>query len=431
MNLRLVSVHGGFADWTEMPTQPSIDPQTIWHRVEHLTRAAIRITAQYDLDRVLQEIVDSARTVVGARYAALGVLDETGDGLGQFIASGVTPEERARIGDPPRGTGILGILIRDPRPLRLKDLTAHHQASGFPRHHPAMTTFLGVPIVGRDGPIGNLYLTEKDGAKEFTEHDEAFAVMLAAHAAVAVENARFNAERERLLTELRMMQASRSRFFAMINHELRNALTAIHGWSELWIRKSGIDVPRAAREVHESAERAITLLEDLLDLSRLEVAKLQPRVRECDLLEVIREAVGSVEPAAERRGVRLVTVAPDGGIPCRSDPQRIRQIVINLLTNAIRHSPADDAVEVEVATADDRIQVDVVDRGEGIAAEQQAVIFEAFERAGGADWERGTGLGLALSRKLARLLGGDLTVESRLGAGARFTLALPRTLALS
>ncbi len=416
-----------------MPGKPaSTDQQQIWQRVEALCRAAILITAERDLDRVLQQIVDSARVVAGAKYAALGVLNDAGDALSQFIVSGVTPEEYARIGDLPTGKGILGVLIRTPRPLRLEDLTTHSRSSGFPPHHPHMSSFLGVPILGRDGPIGNLYLTEKEDAAAFTEEDEAFAVMLAAHAAVAVENARFHHERERLMAELRLLQTSRDRFFAMINHELRNALTAVHGWTELWIRKTGPDVPRAAREVHESAERAITLLEDLLDLSRLDASKLKPRVRACDVAQVVREAVTSVEPGAERRGVRVATSGISGELVCRSDPQRVRQILINLLTNAVRHSPADDTVTVEVAASDHRVRVDVVDRGEGIAAEQQAVIFEAFERAGtDADREKGTGLGLALSRKLAQLLGGNLTVESRPGAGARFILDLPRDLSLS
>lgn len=406
--------------------------QAVWQRVEHLCRAAIRITAEHDLDRVLQEIVDSARAVIDARYAALGVLNETGDGLGQFVVSGLSKQQFDRIGRLPEGQGILGMLIREPRALRIADVTTHDQSAGFPPNHPPMRSFLGVPVVGRRGPIGNLYLTDKEGAEDFSEQDEAFAVMLAAHAAVAVENARFNAERERLMAELRTLQISRDRFFAMINHELRNALTAVHGWSELWMRKAGSDAPRAAQEVHESAERAVTLLEDLLDLSRLDASKLKPKVGDCDIGKVIREAVASVEPAAERRGVRVETRAPSDGVACRSDPQRIRQILINLLSNAIRHSPKDEAILVEIRAADERVRVEVADHGEGIAVEQQANIFEAYERAGsGVDRERGSGLGLTLSRKLARLLGGDLTVESQPGAGARFTLTLPRYLPLS
>ncbi len=195
----------------------------------------------------------------------------------------------------------------------------------------------------------------------------------------------------------------------------------------MWLRRAGADPPRAAAEAGESAERALTLLEDLLDLSRLDESKLEARPKEIDAWQPVREAIGTVEPAAERRGVPIVIQGPDGAAPAHTDPQRIRQILINLLTNAVRHGPSGEPVTVRLQVTDDRLSFSVADRGEGIPVEQQAVIFKAFERAG-SDAERGTGLGLAVSRKMARLLGGDLTVQSGEGLGARFTLDLPRTI---
>ncbi len=398
-----------------------------WRRIERLWQAALRITAEHELDRVLREVVESARMVIDARYAALGVLNRDSHELETFVTSGMTPEEEARLAELPRGRGLLGLLIREPRPIRLRNLSAHPAAAGFPKHHLPMKSFLGVPIIGRNGPIGNLYLTEKLGAAEFTPEDETFATMLAAHAAVAVENARYVAEREGLMRELRQLHTSRERFFAMTNHELRNALTAVHGWTELWVRRTAPDTPRAAIEVQESAERALSLLEDLLDLSRLEAEKLEPVVEEFDAWEVVRESVATIEPAAQRKGIRVEVSGPDA-VTGRNDPHRIRQILINLLTNAVRHSPLDEPIHVDLRRHGEMLQFDVVDHGDGIAPEQQAIVFEAFERAG-RHKERGTGLGLALSRKLARLLGGDLVVESQAGKGARFILRVPRTYA--
>jgi len=401
------------------------DRRSFWERAQQLSQAAVRITSEHDLDRVLQEVVDSARGVIESRYAALGILNSDGTSLERFITSGMNAETHARLGESPSGQGILGLLIHDPQPVRFKNLREHAKAFGFPEHHTPMTSFLGVPIVGRRGPIGNLYVTEKVGAEEFTHDDETFAVMLAAHAAVAVENARDHQERESLLGELRHMHSSRERFFAMTNHELRNALTAVAGWTELWIRKTSPDTPRAAVEVQESSERALNLLEDLLDLSRIDADKLEPIVEVGDAWTIVREAVATVEPTAERRGIRIAVSGPAATVTCRTDQQRIRQIMINLLTNAVRHSPQEHAIQVQLQVTDDILRFDVVDHGEGIAPEQQGVIFEAFERAG-KQTERGTGLGLALSRKLARLLGGDLRVESQLGHGARFFLKVPR-----
>ncbi len=406
---------------------PSLpESRATWDRVNRLCSAAIRITAQHDLDLVLQEIVDSAREVSGATYAALGVLNHERTALQSFVVSGIDAETIERIGPLPTGKGVLGVLIKHPAPLRLNDIKSHAAAGGFPPHHPTMTSFLGVPIIGTDGPIGNLYLTNKRGAETFSEDDETYSVMLAAHAAVAVENARFHQERDRLMSELRNMQLSRERFFSMINHELRNALTAVYGWADLWIRRESSDPPRAAREVHECAERTLVLLDDLLDFSRLDADRLRLDIKEVDLLQVVRESVSTVEPAAKRKGVQLALRMPDDA-RWPTDPQRVRQILINLMTNAVRHSPEEGEVVVALELTPAVIRFEVIDHGEGIATEQQVVIFEAFERAG-RQTERGTGLGLALSRKLARLMGGDLTVESQPGHGARFKLEIPRGL---
>jgi signal transduction histidine kinase len=392
--------------------------------LHRLVEAGIRINAEHSLDAVLQAVVDSAREVVGASYAALGVLDASGTELARFVTSGITEDVANRIGHLPSGKGVLGLLITDPHPIRLADIAKHPKAVGFPPDHPSMTSFLGVPIRGRKGVIGNLYLADKVGARTFSDEDEAVAILLAASAAVALDNAALYEESQRLLHEVRAIQASRDRFFAMINHEVRNALTAIYGWADLLLRKLGDDPPRAAREVLESAERALTLLNDLLDLSRLEADRLRPSIRGTDARALVRDAIASVEPAAAQRAVRLDIVGIDREIPCETDPQRVRQILINLLSNAVRFSPETGTVRVLVHAEDRRLQFDVVDRGPGIAASEQSRIFEAFQRAASDD--RGTGLGLTLSRQLAILLGGNLRLISEVGVGSTFTLEIPR-----
>jgi len=197
------------------------------------------------------------------------------------------------------------------------------------------------------------------------------------------------------------------------------------GFSETWRRMVTRDGHGVGLELEHLRDQVIGLLEDLLQLSRLEADKLHPLIQDADALAVIRDAVRSVEPAAERKAVQIEISSATDSIPCRTDPQRVRQILINLLTNAVRHSPENDLIRVDVRMSKSSMRFDVIDHGEGIVAEEQATIFEAFE-SGSNQRERGTGLGLALSRQLARLLGGDLTVESKLGHGARFTLRLPR-----
>ena len=394
-------------------------------RFERLLSASVAQFSERSLDRVLQQVVDSAREVVGARYAALGVLAPDHKSLSQFVASGISQAERDRIGALPTGRGLLGLLIREPRAIRRRDITRHPKRSGFPPHHPPMKSFLGVPIVSHGQVFGNLYLTEKLGAPEFDAEDQAIAVLLAAHAAVAIENARLNDEAQRLLGQVREMQRQRDLSFAMMNHELRNALAGVYGWAERLVRgKSPETAARAAREVYESAERTITLLNNFLDLTRLDAGKMRPVWRTVDVPVAIERALSGVRPAAEAKRVQLEVQGVESASPFRTDPMRLEQILVNLLSNAVRHGPEGEAVVVRVAAVDSEMRFAVIDRGPGIPPDLQGRIFEPYERFD-PDSGVGTGLGLPVSRRLAEVLGGRLTVQSDVGRGANFTLALP------
>jgi len=170
-------------------------------RLRVLVDAGIALSAELSLDVLLQRIVETAAQLTGARYAALGVIDEAGAGVERFLTHGVDAETHAAIGDPPRGRGILGVLIHDAKPLRLDDVREDPRSVGFPEHHPPMRTFLGVPIMLRGVAFGNLYLTEKQGGT-FTEEDEELTQLLAAQAAVAIENSRLYESSTRWLRHL-------------------------------------------------------------------------------------------------------------------------------------------------------------------------------------------------------------------------------------
>jgi len=157
--------------------------------IQELLEAITSIGTDLSLPIVLRRIVESARSLVAANYGALGVIGED-QRLSEFITAGIDRERYDAIGHLPEGHGILGLLIVDPRPLRLRDLGKHEQSYGFPPHHPDMHSFLGVPILVRDSVFGNLYLCDKRGADEFSEEDERLAIALAAAAGVAIENAR-------------------------------------------------------------------------------------------------------------------------------------------------------------------------------------------------------------------------------------------------
>ena len=160
------------------------------NRLRALVETGVAIASELSLEALLQRLVESAAALTGAQYAALGVIDRSGAGLERFLTTGIEPDAQAAIGDLPRGRGILGVLIRDATPLRLRDLSEDPRSVGFPRNHPPMRSFLGVPILLRGVAYGNLYLTEKAGGEVFTEEDEELVSLLAAQAAVAIENAR-------------------------------------------------------------------------------------------------------------------------------------------------------------------------------------------------------------------------------------------------
>jgi signal transduction histidine kinase len=165
-------------------------------RLRRLIDAGRVLIANLDVDAVLEQLLDVAREVTGARYAAVGVLDDSRQALERFVTAGIDPAIHRAIGELPTGRGILGVLIDDPRPLRLEHIGDHPQSYGFPSAHPEMETFLGVPVTIREEVWGNLYLTEKDGGASFTEADEESAIILADWAAIAIDNARLYASVE-------------------------------------------------------------------------------------------------------------------------------------------------------------------------------------------------------------------------------------------
>ena len=167
-------------------SEPALDEL----RLRRLIDAGRSLIAKLDVEAVLHQLLDVARDVTGARYAAVGVLDERQQELERFVTAGIDADTHRAIGDPPRGRGILGVLIEDPRPLRLEHIGDHPRSYGFPVAHPEMETFLGVPVTIREEVWGNLYLTEKEGGGTFTDADEESAVILAGWAAIAIDNAR-------------------------------------------------------------------------------------------------------------------------------------------------------------------------------------------------------------------------------------------------
>jgi two-component system sensor histidine kinase KdpD len=318
------------------------------------------------------------------------------------------------------------LVIRGGKPVRTADIARHPARHGFPPHHPPMRSFLGVPVASGKRVFGNLYLADKIGAEVFDDEDEVIAVLFATQAAAAVENAHLFEEGERLVAQVRDMQRQRDLFFAMMNHELRNALAGVYGWAERLVHRRRPELEaQAAQEVYEGTERTISLLNNLLDLTQLDAGRVQPVWREVEAEGAVRRAITGFEPAAEAKQLRLEAEVPATIPSLVTDPVRLQQILVNLLSNAVRHSPVGGRVCVCVRANGGSVSIVVQDEGPGIPPEAQERVFEPFERFDPQSGH-GTGLGLAVSRRLAEVLGGRLTLSSTPGEGSSFTLALPR-----
>ena len=396
-------------------------------RLERLVRGGSALTAEVSLDRVMQSVADLAREVIGAKYAALGLLAPDRRTLQLFVTSGISAEARAALGTPPRGHGILGLVIREGRTIRLPDL---RHAPRFGRISAGTSSDGLLPRCADHrtdrGARQSLSHGEGWGAGPSHDEDEHLAVLLASMAAAAMENARSHEESARLLGDVQALMRSRERFFAMVNHELRNALAGVLGWAELLVRRRDpATVPRAAHEVLGAAESAAELIGDLLDLSRLDEDRLKPVLTPVDSRSVIHRSVARVTPMAETRELRIMqTIGPGparadhGRQPRGADPGEPAQQCGPPLATWRRASTS------WPRSGGGRFVVDVMDQGPGVAADQLPHVFDVYYTKPGPDG-MGVGLGLPLARRLALLLHGDLLAGNRPTGGAVFTLELP------
>jgi signal transduction histidine kinase len=389
-----------------------------------------------DPDEVLTLVARFTRTLLGAHYVTVNTLAE---GRIRTVAA-VGLHAGAPADDP------FAARVADAR----KPLTLQADASGAvpEAYHAAegMRVGLGVPLALFGETFGALVIGYRR-PYDLAPRDTRLALTLAGHAAVAISNARLHGalaqrtrEMERANEELRWTTEAKDRFFASMSHELRTPLNSILGYQSLLLEGVVGDVPAPARSFLERAHRStrtlLNLVNDVLDLSKLQAGKLELVVVPARMRAIVEEALATIEPLAAARRI-AVEVEPWPPLPAvHTDADRVRQILINLLSNAVKFTD-EGRVTVSAAHGDGAgpgagdgashgwVELRVADTGPGIAEENQERIFHEFEQIVGATARGGTGLGLPISRKLARLLGGDLTVESALGHGSTFILRLP------
>ena len=349
------------------------------------------------MDRVLQVIVDRVRPLVGARYAALGILGDHGQ-IDRFITSGIDDATRREIGHPPRGRGILGLIIRESTGLRLTDLMTDSRAVGFPPNHPPMHSFLGVPVSVEGRTIGNLYLTDKQGGIEFSTDDQRFVETFARHAGIAIHNARLHVE----LQNLAVLQ-ERERIGQDLHDGIIQALYGV-GLSLEDVGEMMLDDPAGAGE---RVERAIDNIHGTIRDIRNFIFGLRP-----ELLEDLDLGGGLTNLADEfRRSTLLETTLVTEG-PSDLDAEdavQLLQLAREALSNVARHAGA-SRVSVELTAVDGMLRLIISDDGRG---------FDPTANRGPAHH------GLNNMRARAESLGGTLTMDSQPSAGTRVIFQVP------
>ena len=366
-------------------------------QLQALNQAGITLAAELESASVLQKIVDLARDVGRAKYAALGMFNENGEVV-QFLTTGITPEERERIGPLPRGRGLLGLLQDEQRPIRVRSIADHPATVGFPKGHPPMRSFLGVPIVWRGRSVGNLYLTEKIGADEFSGEDEASIVTLSSQAAIAIENARLYEQVGRI-----SVLEERQRI-GMDLHD--GAMQSLYGVG-LLLEDAGERLPDEARDTRATIDRAVELLNGTIAEMRRYVMGLRPiRGAERPLSESLPTLASQIGDQARLS----VTVDVDPEAERDLDPEQREAafyVAADALTNVARHARATRA-QIRLSHGDGRALLEVRDDGVG------------FDPA-----TRGPGLGLRNMRERAFVAGGRLEVGSEPSRGTTVRLELP------
>ena len=365
-------------------------------QLQALNVAGLTLAQELETPSVLQKIAELAREVAGARYAALGIFNENGEVV-QFLTSGLTQEQRDRIGALPRGRGLLGLLQDEQRPIRLRTIAEHPASVGFPANHPPMKSFLGVPILWRGRSLGNLYMTEKVGVDEFSVEDEEAITTLAAQAAVAIENARLYEQVGRI-----SVLEERQRI-GMDLHD--GAMQALYGVG-LLLEDAGEKLPEAAGS-RATIDRAVELLNGTIADMRRYVMGLRPiRGAERPLSESLPTLAIQIGDQA-RLQVRI-DVDPEAEHDL--DPEQREAtfyVAADALTNVARHARASRA-EIRFSRADGSAVLVVTDDGIG---------FDPSTR--------GPGLGLRNMRERAFVAGGRLEVGSEPGRGTTVRLELP------
>jgi len=385
--LATLNEHGG-----HVPYRSIEDPATL----RRLLEANLLLEADLDLPILLLHFIEEARSMTGARFGAIGVLNNERTALDAFITVGLDPEQEQKIGARPTGQGVLGLLITDAHPLRLANLSSHPDSFGFPTNHPQMTSFLGVPIRVRDEVYGNIYLTDKVGWSEFTIDDEALVVALALGAGIAIENARLHQRVQQLA-----VYDDRDRLARDLHDNVIQRLFAagLALQSMAGIAASAGIADRFQRVVHDLDESIRQIRSTIYELGAMEI---DPGLRS-SILSLVRDLTPVV-------GFD-VKVTFEGAVDTMASDklaEHLLAVIREAVTNVGRHAQATKA-SVSLTVKDGLCRLQVTDDGRGL---------DSAETGEG-------GLGLVNLRRRAEKLHGQFATETPESGGMSLIWQVP------
>src|SRR5262245_14238379 len=417
-------------------------------RTRELTRSVDELTAlgdvgralssTLDLETVLQTIVTRANELAGTDGGSIYEYDEEAEVFRLRASSWADPREAetlepiGRATPIPRGQGAASRAAALRQPTQIPDIGvegAYESPIRGPLLQAGYRAILTVPLLLEDRVIGALSISRKMPG-EFAPEIVRLLSTFATQSALAIQNARLFREIEQKSRELEAASRHKSEFLANMSHELRTPLNAIIGFSEVLSERMFGELNERQEEdlkdIHASGQHLLSLINDILDLSQIEAGRMELELTDFHVPSAIENALTLFRERASRRGITLGHEISNQVATIRGDERKVKQVLLNLLSNALKFTPEGGRVNVRASLHDGLVDISVTDTGVGIAPEDQEKVFEEFRQVGTADTKvEGTGLGLALSRKFIELHSGRIWVQSQPGKGSTFSFTLP------
>jgi signal transduction histidine kinase len=383
-----------------------------YERIIELNR---HLNAVLDLPPLLQLIIEAARELTDSENSSILLVDRKSGDL-YFEAATVVGKEKLERVIVPMDSSIAGWVVQHNEPVVIGDVEEDNRHFKQADMAIAYTThsLIAVPLSVKGQVIGVLNALNKAEGQSFDEDDVNLLTILAAQAAVAIENARLFQQSD-LLSE--------------VAHELRTPLTSIRGYSKMLLLAEGIDQEKKlefAETIHREAIRLGQMINDFLDLARLESGRSHMAQEPVNMNEVISQTLTIMQPQAAERQISIALQVPETLPTVIGDPDRLKQILVNLVSNAVKYNHEGGRVDIEVKVGENELNVAVRDTGRGIAEEDLPYVFEKFYRVDDSEQQvKGTGLGLSITKHIIEVHGGTISVQSVQGQGSTFSFTLP------